>query len=226
MVIPIFNEERTVAEVIQNVLRQPLVAEVIAVDDGSADSSWQILQQISASDARVKIVRHERNSGKGAALRTGLPRASAPFVIIQDADREYDPSEYPTMLAPILAGKADAVFGSRFLGGGSHRVLYFWHYLGNLAITLLSNMVTNLNLTDIECCYKAFRREIAESLRLTENRFGIEPEIVAKIARLKPRIYEVSISYHGRTYEEGKKIGWRDGFSAIRCIIKYGMLRM
>jgi len=226
VVMPVYNESRTLADVIATVLRQPLVAELVIVDDASQDGSWEIMEELSATECRIKIVRKQVNQGKGAAVRDGLQQASSPYVIIQDADFEYDPAEYATVLAPILAAKADVVFGSRFLGAGSHRVLYFWHYLGNRLLTLLSNMVTNINLTDIECCYKAFRREIVQAVELEENRFGFEPEITAKIARLNLRIYEVSISYHGRTYEEGKKIGWRDGFSALRCIVKYGLFRL
>jgi glycosyltransferase involved in cell wall biosynthesis len=225
VVMPVYNEEGTIVQTIESVLRQPLVAELVVVDDGSRDRSWQLLQEIAAADPRVRIFRKEVNRGKGAAVREALRQATAPYVIIQDADLEYDPTEYPVVLAPILDGKADVVFGSRFLGAGAHRVLYFWHYVGNRALTLLSNMVTNLNLTDIECCYKAFRREVIQAVSLQENRFGIEPEITAKLARMRLRIYEVSISYYGRTYEEGKKIGWRDGISAIRCILRYGLFR-
>lgn len=222
--MPVYNEARTLAEVVACVLAQPLVAELIAVDDASQDESWTILQKLAAGQPRLRVLRHEKNRGKGAALRTGFAEATAPCVIVQDADLEYDPAEYGVMLAPILNDKADVVFGSRFLGGGAHRVLYFWHYAGNRALTLLSNMVTNLNLTDIETCYKAFRLSVLRQITIEENRFGIEPELTAKVARLKVRIYEVSISYYGRTYAEGKKIGWRDGFSAIRCILKYGIL--
>jgi glycosyltransferase involved in cell wall biosynthesis len=174
-----------------------------------------------AGHGRVKLFRHDRNQGKGAALRTGFARTTAPYVLVQDADLEYDPSEYHLLLEPVLAGVADVVFGSRFQGAGAHRVLYFWHSLGNRFLTTMSNMVTDLNLTDLEACYKLFRREVLEKITIAENRFGFEPEIVAKVSRLRMRIYEVPISYHGRTYAEGKKIGWRDGISAIRCILKY-----
>jgi glycosyltransferase involved in cell wall biosynthesis len=173
----------------------------------------------------MRVLDHKFNQGKGAALRTGISHATAPYVIIQDADLEYEPEEYPVLLRPILSGKADVVFGSRFIGGEAHRVLYFWHSVGNNFLTLLSNMFTNLNLTDMETCYKVFRREIIRSITIEENRFGFEPEITAKVARMNVRIYEVAISYSGRTYAEGKKIGWKDGLSAIRCIIKYSVDR-
>jgi glycosyltransferase involved in cell wall biosynthesis len=176
-------------------------------------------------DKRLKLVRHEKNQGKGAALRTGFGHASAPIVIIQDADTEYNPQEYHLVLAPILTGKADVVYGSRFIGSGAHRVLYYWHSVGNKFLTTLSNMATNLNLTDMETCYKTFRREVLEKIQIEENRFGFEPEITAKVSKLRVRVYEVAISYHGRTYDEGKKINWRDGFSALRCILKYNFLR-
>jgi glycosyltransferase involved in cell wall biosynthesis len=225
VVIPAYNEAATIHRIIGLVLRQPEVAELIIVDDCSKDATWETLQQLSRGDARIRAFRHDHNQGKGAALRTGFAQATAPIVIIQDADLEYDPSEYRRLLDPILSGKADVVFGSRFMGSDAHRVLYYWHFLGNQFLTLLSNMFTNLNLTDMETCYKAFRREILQKMTLEENRFGFEPEITAKLARMRPRlrIYEVAISYHGRTYEEGKKIGWKDGFSALRCIVKYGL---
>jgi glycosyltransferase involved in cell wall biosynthesis len=175
---------------------------------------------LAAPEPCLRVLRHGKNQGKGAAVRTGIQHATAPVVLVQDADLEYDPAEYPALIAPILSGKADAVFGSRFIGSGAHRVLYFWHAAGNRFLTLLSNMATNLNLTDMEACYKAFRRELIQSVEIEEDRFGFEPEIVAKVARAGARIYEVAISYHGRTYAEGKKIGWRDGVGALRCILK------
>lgn len=225
VVMPVFNERATLEAVLDAVLNQPCVAEVIAVDDHSTDGSFELLERIASREARIKVLRHERNQGKGAALRTGISMASADIVLIQDADLEYDPTDYAALFKPILSGKADAVFGSRFIGSHEHRVLYFWHSLGNQFLTLLSNMTTNLNLTDMEACYKVFKREWIQSVTIEENRFGFEPEIVAKIARTGARIYEVAISYHGRTYAEGKKIGWKDGISALRCILKYGLLR-
>jgi glycosyltransferase involved in cell wall biosynthesis len=220
-VVPVYNEQETVAQVIQSVLAQPLVQELIIVDDGSTDGTWGLLQPLAAGRPRIKLLRHERNLGKGAALRTGFAQATAPVVVVQDADLEYDPAEYPILVNPILAGKADVVFGSRFIGSGAHRVLYYWHFLGNQLLTTLSNMATNLNLTDMETGFKAFRREVIQKIRLEENRFGFEPEITAKVSRLKVRIYEVAVSYSGRTYAEGKKAGWRDGVEALRCILKY-----
>ncbi len=219
--MPIYNEAATLGRAAAAVLKQPQVAELLMIDDGSTDGSWEALQD-SASDPRVKLVRHARNQGKGAALRTGFAQCGSEVVLIQDADLEYDPADYGALLAPILAGRAEVVFGSRFAGSGAHRVLYFWHYAGNRFLTLLSNIFTNLNLSDMETCYKAFRREVIQQIEIEEDRFGFEPEITAKVARLGVRIYEVSISYHGRTYAEGKKIGWRDGLSAIRCILRYG----
>ena len=221
VVIPVFNEEKTLAFILGVVLRQPNVAEVIAVDDASRDRSWEVLTAAAVGEPRLKIARHPHNQGKGAALRTGIALCTAPVVVIQDADLEYDPDEYPLLLKPILQGKADVVFGSRFLGSKSHRVLYFWHYVGNKFLTLCSNMATNMNLTDMESCYKMFRREVIQAIRIEENRFGFEPEVTAKIAKTEARIYEVSISYYGRTYAEGKKITWKDGFRALWCIAKY-----
>ncbi len=221
IVVPVYNEAATVAKVVETVLAQPLVQELIVVDDASNDSTWAILEPLARADGRIKLFRHEINQGKGAALRTGFAKATAPIVVVQDADLEYDPAEYHLLVGPILAGKADVVFGSRFIGSGAHRVLYYWHFLGNQILTALSNMATNLNLTDMESGFKAFRREIIQKIGIQENRFGFEPEITAKVGRLKARIYEVAISYSGRTYAEGKKAGWRDGLSALRCIIQY-----
>jgi glycosyltransferase involved in cell wall biosynthesis len=222
--MPVYNEEATVSAIVESVLQQHPVKELIVVDDCSRDKTWEQLQK-SGSDARVKLVRHPVNQGKGAAIRTGFQAATAPILIIQDADTEYDPREYHVVLNPILSGKADVVFGSRFLGASGHRVLYFWHSVGNKFLTTLSNMATNLNLTDMETCYKAFKREALDGIKLEENRFGFEPEITAKLSKRKLRIYEVAISYNGRTYEEGKKANWRDGFSALRCILKYNLFR-
>jgi glycosyltransferase involved in cell wall biosynthesis len=221
VVMPVFNEAATVVEVIKTVLAQRPVQQLVIVDDASSDGTWEKLQPLATSDSRIKLVRQEVNQGKGAALRAGFAQATSPIVIVQDADLEYDPAEYHRLLAPILSGKADVVFGSRFLGAGAHRVLYYWHSVGNNFLTKFSNMATNLNMTDMEACYKVFRREIIQKTKIEENRFGFEPEIVAKMARLKVRIFEVAISYYGRTYAEGKKIGWRDGIHALWCICKY-----
>jgi glycosyltransferase involved in cell wall biosynthesis len=224
-VMPVYNEAATVAEVVTVVLAQRPVRQLIIVDDCSQDGTWDRLQPLAKNEPRIQLIRHEVNQGKGAALRTGIAHATSDIVIIQDADLEYDPGEYCRLLAPILSGKADVVFGSRFIGSGAHRVLYFWHSIGNSVLTLCSNMATDLNLTDMETCYKTFRREVIQKITIEENRFGFEPEITAKIARAKVRIYEVAISYYGRTYAEGKKIGWRDGFRALWCIFKYNLLR-
>jgi glycosyltransferase involved in cell wall biosynthesis len=219
VVIPCYNEEATIQSLVNLVLDSKWVAEIIVVDDGSKDRSREILASID--NAKVRVVLHDVNQGKGAALRTGFQHATSEFVIVQDADLEYDPSEYPLVLEPLLDDRADVVFGSRFLSGRPHRVLYFWHSLGNKFLTLMSNMFTDLNLTDMETCYKCFRREVIQSITIEENRFGFEPEITAKLAKSRVRIYEVGISYSGRTYDEGKKIGWRDGVRAVYCIVRY-----
>jgi glycosyltransferase involved in cell wall biosynthesis len=225
VVMAVYNEQESVTQVLTTVLQQRPVQEIIVVDDSSSDNTWPILQVFVAGQPRIRLLRHEKNLGKGAALRTGFQHASAPIVIIQDADFEYDPAEYYLLLNPILTGRADVVYGSRFGGHGAHRVLYYWHSVGNKLLTTLSNMGTNLNLADMETCYKTFKREILEKISLEESRFGFEPEVTAKVARLGVRIFEVPISYYGRTYDEGKKVNWKDGFSALRCIIKYSLLR-
>jgi glycosyltransferase involved in cell wall biosynthesis len=220
VVIPCYNEAATIESVVDAVRRSPYdPKEIIVVDDCSKDGTRDILKRLAHKVD--KVLYHDVNRGKGAALRTGFRAASGDIVIIQDADLEYDPAEYPKVIQPILSDRADVVYGSRFMGGEAHRVLYFWHRVGNGFLTLLSNMCTNLNLTDMETCYKAFRREVIQSIEIKEDRFGFEPEITAKVARKRCRIYEVGISYSGRTYEEGKKIGWKDGFRALYCILKY-----
>lgn len=224
VLMPVFNEGATVAEIVTAVLAQRPVQQLIIVDDCSTDNTWERLQAAASADARVSIIRHQANQGKGAALRTAFAGVASPYVIVQDGDLEYNPAEYHRLLAPMLAGQADVVFGSRFIGSEARRVLYYWHSVGNKFLTMFSNMATNLNLTDIETCYKAFRREVIQKVNIAENRFGFEPEITAKVARMKLRIYEVSISYRGRTYLEGKKVGWRDGVHAIWCIFKYNFL--
>lgn len=223
IIIPVFNEEETIAEIIDLVLKTPYHKEIIVVDDGSTDHTRDILKKVE--NPSFKVLLHSKNSGKGKALQTGISAAKGDIILIQDADLEYDPAEYPVLLNPILNGKADVVYGSRFAGHGAHRVLYFWHYIGNRFLTLLSNFFTNLNLTDMETCYKVFRRESLQGIQIKEQRFGFEPEITAKIAKKNLRIYEVPISYYGRTYEEGKKINWRDGMWALWCIFKYNLLR-
>lgn len=224
VVIPVYNEINTLLTLVDRVQRVAVDKNLVLVDDCSTDGTRDLLRTTTFPD-NVTVLYHERNQGKGAALRTGFAAATGDLVIVQDADLEYDPEEYPKLIRPIADGLADVVFGSRFVGGGSHRVLYFWHYVGNRFLTLCSNAFTNLNLTDMETCYKLFRREVLERITIEENRFGFEPEITAKVAKLRVRIYEVGISYAGRTYDEGKKIGWKDGVRAIWCIVKYNAFR-
>jgi glycosyltransferase involved in cell wall biosynthesis len=224
VVMPAYDEEATLETSARRVLASPWCAELLIIDDGSRDSTLVIAKELAAVDDRVRVLEQGQNQGKGAALRRGFAAATADVVIVQDADLEYDPAEFGVVLEPILQGRADVVFGSRFTFGGPHRVLYYWHYVGNRLLTTLSNGLTNLNLTDMETCYKAFRREVIQSIDLEEDRFGFEPEVTAKVARLGVRVYEVGISYSGRTYAEGKKIGWRDGVRALICIAKYSPL--
>jgi glycosyltransferase involved in cell wall biosynthesis len=230
VVMPCYNEEDTIREIVGGVMSAPrlgLDIELIIVDDGSRDRSREIIAELVDGNPAIKSFLQDRNHGKGAAVRIGIGLATGDIVLIQDADLEYDPTEYPKLLAPIVDGHADVVYGSRFAGGEVRRVLYFWHSIANRMLTLLSNMFTNLNLSDMECCFKVFKREIVQSITIKEDRFGIEPEITAKLARIKPaiRIYEVGISYQGRTYSEGKKIGLRDAFRALFCIVRYGLAR-
>jgi glycosyltransferase involved in cell wall biosynthesis len=229
VIIPVYNEKQTLEGLVEKVRLMDLSPldislEIIVIDDCSEDGTLDIARSM-AEEGRIRLIRHDINQGKGAALQTGFQTAQGEIVVIQDADLEYDPAEYPKLLRPIVEGKADVVYGSRFMGGEPHRVLYFWHYVGNKFLTLLSNMMTNLNLTDMETCYKVFRTEVIRSIHLKEKRFGFEPEVTAKIARLGCRIYEVGISYTGRTYEEGKKINWKDGVWALWCIFKYGVVK-
>jgi glycosyltransferase involved in cell wall biosynthesis len=225
VVIPCYNERQTIEALVEAVREAPVEkVEIIIVDDGSTDGTRELLHA-KPCEWVDKIVLQERNFGKGAALRAGFQAATGDLVIVQDADLEYDPREYSILIAPILEDRADVVFGSRFAGGRAHRVAYFWHMVGNRFLTLLSNMLTNLNLTDMESCYKVFRRELLDGLTIEEKRFGVEPELVAKLARTGARIYEVGISYHGRTYAQGKKIGWKDGIAAIYAILKYNLFR-
>ena len=230
VVIPVYNEEATLRDLVERVREVPIRKEMILVNDCSKDRSSEIMKELEEEAVgddfnRIRTFHHDINQGKGAALRTGFSHVDGDIVIIQDADLEYDPSEYPRLLKPIIEDKADVVYGSRFLGDQAHRVLYYWHYLGNQFLTILSNCFTNLNLTDMETCYKVFRRSVIDELtpKLQQNRFGFEPEITARVARRKHRIYEMSVSYSGRTYAEGKHIGWRDGFKALWCIVRFGI---
>jgi len=230
IIIPVYNEEKFIAELYSRVLQVELHTgiskEVIIIDDGSDDGTKNIIKGFD--DENTIIIDKERNSGKGACIRLGLEKASGDIILIQDADLEYDPNEYPKLVDPIISGKAEVVYGSRFKGGEAHRIIYYWHSLGNKFLTFFSNILTDLNLSDMECCYKVFRREIIQQINLVENRFGFEPEVTAKLAKLskkdKCRIYEVGVSYSGRTYKEGKKINWKDGLAAIKCILKYNLL--
>lgn len=223
VVMPVYNERNTLRQVVERVLAVPLELELLCVDDGSDDGSREILAELQRTHKQVRAFLQPHNMGKGAALRRGIGEASGDFVIIQDADLEYDPGDYGALLDPLIQGKADVVYGSRFLGAAPHRVLYFWHSVGNRLLTLLSNCLTNINLTDMETCYKAFRRDVIQSIPIEEERFGFEPEITVKCSKRRLRIYEVGISYWGRTYEEGKKIGWKDGLRAIWCLLKYSI---
>jgi glycosyltransferase involved in cell wall biosynthesis len=224
VVIPVYNEVNTLLHLIERVQQSPVDKEIIVVDDCSSDGTTDLLKRASLAP-NVRTMFHTVNQGKGAALRTGFAAVSGDMVIVQDADLEYDPQEYPKLIKPIIDGLADVVYGSRFAGGETHRVLYFWHSIGNRVLTLVSNAFTNLNLTDMETCYKVFRREVLLQIAIEENRFGFEPEITAKVAKLRVRVFEVGISYAGRTYEEGKKIGWKDGVRALWCIVKYNLFR-
>jgi glycosyltransferase involved in cell wall biosynthesis len=223
VVIPVYNEAATIADLISRVHAVDVEKQMIVVDDGSTDGTREVLEGLKGRYDNISVILQPRNRGKGAALRLGFQHATGDFVLVQDADLEYDPAEYPELLVPLIEGKADVVYGSRFLTTKQHRVLFFWHSIGNRLLTLISNMFTNLNLTDMETGFKVFRRDVIQSIKLEQNRFGFEPEVTVKISRMKLRIYEVGISYHGRTYEEGKKIGWKDGVQALWCILKYSI---
>jgi glycosyltransferase involved in cell wall biosynthesis len=221
VVMPVFNEAKTVEQAVERVMASPIDKELVIIDDGSSDGTPAKLAELKQRWPQIVLIIQEENGGKGAALRAGFAAATGDIIVVQDADLEYDPQDYPRLIAPIEKGQADVVYGSRFIGGDSHRVLYFWHSMANRVLTLFSNACTNLNLTDMTTCYKVFKRETLAQIKIEEDRFGIEPEMTAKVARLKCRVYEVGISYHGRTYAEGKKIGWRDGFVMLYCIAKY-----
>ncbi|MFY9556308.1 MAG: glycosyltransferase family 2 protein [Blastocatellia bacterium] len=223
VIIPVYNEAATIGELIRRVQSVDVAKEIVVVDDGSTDGTRDVLASLQQNHENVRVFLQPRNCGKGAALRMGFQKATGDFVLVQDADLEYDPADYALLLKPLLEGKADVVYGSRFLTTKEHRVLFFWHSVGNHLLTLISNMFTNLNLTDMETGFKVFRREVIQSINLEQNRFGFEPEVTVKIARMKLRIYEVGISYYGRTYDEGKKIGWKDGVHALWCIVKYSI---
>src|SRR4051812_44403005 len=223
VIMPVYNERSTLRLVVERVLSVPEEVELICVDDGSRDGSREILSELVRRHSSLRVLLQPKNMGKGAALRRGIQEATGDYVLIQDADLEYDPTDYPKLLEPLIQDKADVVYGSRFLGSGPHRVLYFWHSVANRLLTLLSNCLTNVNLSDMETCYKVFRREVIQSIPIEEDRFGFEPEITVKLAKRRLRIYEVGISYWGRTYEEGKKIGWKDGVRALWCLLKYSL---
>ncbi|HTT22636.1 MAG TPA: glycosyltransferase family 2 protein [Candidatus Sulfotelmatobacter sp.] len=221
--MPVYNEQATLRRVVERVMSVGIELELLCIDDGSTDGSREILAELEKASPQMRVLLQTQNMGKGAALRRGIREATGDYLIVQDADLEYDPNDYRRLLEPLESGQADVVYGSRFLGAGPHRVLYFWHSVGNWLLTLLSNMITNLNMTDMETCYKVFRREVIQSIPLEEDRFGFEPEVTVKIAKRNLRVYEVGISYWGRTYAEGKKIGWKDGVRALWCLIKYAV---